>query len=240
MLAKMPAYEVDSTGALREWLWPGYQENHHHRHVSHLYGMYEIIDPDIKTDSVLWKGVHKAVEERMKIRRQDNGGIMVFGLVQLAWVAENLGDEKLTQDIISWLSAQYWSNSLATFHDPNGLFNMDLSGGFQSVIIRSLIYSEPGYISILPAKPPVWESGSISGILVRNQVKINELKWSTKQVDLQLESPKKQQVVFQLPRKTGSIEVENGKLINYDKKGQTATINIAANQKVKITMIIIN
>lgn len=236
MLVKMPEYKVDSTGALREWLWPGYEENHHHRHVSHLYGMYDMIDPDLKADPVLWNGVRKAVEERMTVRRNDRGGIMVFGLVQMAWVAENLGDPDLTQDIISWLSAQYWSNSLATFHDPKGLFNMDLSGGFQSVIIRSLIYSEPGYLSILPAKPHVWETGSVSGILARNQVEVKELKWDNAQVTVRLVSPVKQRIKLKLPKTSESITLEDksGKLIQYSKQDQTATIDMASNQEVKI------
>jgi alpha-L-fucosidase 2 len=238
MLVKMPEYEVDSTGALREWLCPGYEENHHHRHVSHLYGMYDMIDPDLKTDPVLWEGVRKAVEERMKVRRNDKGGIMVFGLVQLAWVAENLGDPELAQDIISWLSAQYWSNSLATFHDPNGLFNMDLSGGFQSVIIRALIYSEPGYLSILPAKPPVWETGSVSGILARNQVEVKELKWDSAQVTVRLVSLLKQRIKLQLPKTAQSIKLEgkSGKLIKYNKQDQTATIDMVSNQELKVTI----
>ncbi len=238
MLVKMPEYEVDSAGVLREWLWPGYEENHHHRHVSHLYGMYDMIDSDLKTDSILWNGVRKAVEERMKVRRNDKGGIMVFGLVQMAWVAENLGDPELTQDIISWLSAQYWSNSLATFHDPNGLFNMDLSGGFQSVIIKALIYSEPGYISILPAKPPVWETGSISGVLARNQVEVKELKWDNSQVIVRLESPLKQRIKLQLPKTARGITLEDksGKLIKYNKQGQTVTIDIKPNRELRVTI----
>ncbi len=232
MLAKMPEYEVDSTGCLREWLWPGYEENHHHRHVSHLYGMYDIIDPDLKADTVLWNGVRRAVEERMKVRRNDRGGIMVFGLVQLAWVAENLGDAELVQDIISWLSAQYWSNSLATFHDPNGLFNMDLSGGFQSVIIRALIYSEPGYISLLPAKPPVWEHGSVAGVLARNQVKVEKMAWSQRKVELELASPIKQQITLRLPDNAINIMVDGnmGKIISYNKREKTALIDIKSGQ----------
>ncbi len=232
MMAKMPEYEVDSTGCLREWLWPGYEENHHHRHVSHLYGMYDIIDPDLKADTVLWNGVRRAVEERMKVRRNDRGGIMVFGLVQMAWVAENLGDAELAQDIISWLSAQYWSNSLATFHDPNGLFNMDLSGGFQSVIIRALIYSEPGYIALLPAKPPVWEQGSIAGVLARNQVEVKKLAWSKEKISLELASPVKQRITLKLPGNAINIRVDGnkGKIISYNKSEKTALVDIKSGQ----------
>ncbi|MBN1769119.1 MAG: glycoside hydrolase N-terminal domain-containing protein [Prolixibacteraceae bacterium] len=239
MLAKLPNYEVDSTGALREWLWPGYTENHHHRHLSHLYGMYDIIDPDIAANPVLWNGVKKALDERMKVRRAENGGIMVFGMVQLAWVAANLGDAEMVQDIVQWLSAQYWSNSMATFHDPNGLFNMDLSGGFQTVIIRSLLYSEPGLVSVLPAKPPMWESGSIAGIKARNQLNVNELIWNRSEITISLKSEIKQRITLKFPTNVTSISVagKNGKVRGFDKNKSTAIIEIPANTEVNLNML---
>jgi hypothetical protein len=45
MLERMPEYAINSDGALREWLWPGLEDNYAHRHVSHLYGLYDMIDP---------------------------------------------------------------------------------------------------------------------------------------------------------------------------------------------------
>lgn len=235
MLSKLPAYEVDSAGALREWLWPGYEENHHHRHISHLYGMYDMIDPEIAADSILIKGVHKAVEERMKIRRKDGGGIMVFGMVQMAWVAANLGDAELVQDILSWLSAQYWSNSLATYHDPNGLFNMDLSGGFQTAVIRALVYSEPGLISILPAKPPLWIDGELQGVKARNLITIESLKWDEEKTEATLLSEIDQETEIRLPAFASDIELNNeANLLSYDKDTRSAKILLPAKTLINL------
>ncbi|HAM98846.1 MAG TPA: alpha-L-fucosidase [Marinilabiliales bacterium] len=233
ILAKMPAYQTDSTGAFREWLWPGYQENHYHRHISQLYGMYDLIDPEIAQDPELWKGIQKTLEERMKVRRNDQGGIMVFGLVQMAWVAANLGDAAMTEEIIHWLSAQYWSNSLATYHDPNGLFNMDLSGGFQTAIIKTLVYSEPGFIHILPAKPASWETGSISGILARNQVSVNQLSWTPEKVILKLQSPIGQKIKLKGPSKSASVWVNN-KTKTFEEKNKTVEVTLKASEELKI------
>ena len=94
------AYEVDENGILREWLWPGLEENHEHRHVSHLYGLFDMIDPEIANNTVLIKGCKRAIEERMKVRRKDNDGIMVFGMVNLAWAAANMGEREMVNDII--------------------------------------------------------------------------------------------------------------------------------------------
>ncbi len=218
MLAKLPAYEVDANGVLREWLWPGYEENHAHRHISQLYGMYAMPDPEIVHSQVLMEGVRKAVEERMKVRRQEGGGIMVFGMVQMAWVAENLGDAALVEDILSWLSAQYWSNSLATYHDPNGLFNMDLSGGFQSAVIGALVRTEPGKVTLLPAKPQSWSQGSLQGVQGRNQLQIEELSWAAQGVTVALSSPKAQSLKVVLAPQTEQLWV-NGKQLKINKAG---------------------
>lgn len=239
VLEKMPAYETDSTGAFREWLWPGYHENHNHRHISQLYGMYDRIDPEIAQNPELWKGVKKTVEERMKVRRNDQGGIMVFGLVQMAWVAANLGDAALTEDIIHWLSSQYWSNSLATYHDPNGLFNMDLSGGFQTTVIKTLIYSEPGYIWVLPAKPASWETGTIEGIQARNQITIHQLTWNPEKVTLVIESPFDQKVTVKIPDKSISFLLNN-KLMPVDTKENTIIITLKRAEKQKVEFILSN
>ena len=178
MLNKMPAYQVDKDGYFREWLWDDYQENHNHRHVSHLYGMYNIIDPEIAADSTLWNAVKKSYYERMKVRINDGGGVMVFGLCQMSWIAANIGDKEMVSTILNWLSAHYWTNSLFTYHDPNGLFNCDLSGGFQNSVIKALVYTMPGTLKLLPAKPDEWNVGSISGVRLRGNAVLSDLSWN--------------------------------------------------------------
>ncbi|PJB55173.1 MAG: alpha-L-fucosidase [Bacteroidetes bacterium CG_4_9_14_3_um_filter_41_19] len=238
MLAAIPGYEVDSTGELREWIWDGYTNNPHHRHSSQLYGMYDIMDSEIIENEELLNGVRLALENRMKDRRKEHGGIMVFGLVQMAWVAANLGDAALVEEIINWLSSQYWSNSLATFHDPNGLFNMDLSGGFQTVIIRSLVYSDPGFISVLPAAPLSWKTGTIKGLLARNQVNIEELSWAPEAVHLRINSPLAQKITIKFPQKFDqlSIEGDSAKLIKNTSHENMALIYLPKNESVTITI----
>ncbi len=237
MLKKMPAYQVDSTGAFREWLWPGYTENHYHRHISQLYGMYDIVDPEIAANPVLWAGVKKTVYERMKVRRNDNGGIMVFGLVQMAWVAANLGDADMVQEIINWLSSQYWSNSLATYHDPDGLFNMDLSGGFQTAVIRALVYTEPGFISVLPAKPQMWQSGSITGLKGRGQININSIQWQNNSASITLISAIKQKITLKVPA-WATLVTANNNLVKAGKPdaNNSVTINLPANTEIILSI----
>ncbi len=238
MLGRMPAYELDSAGVLREWLWPGYEENHSHRHISQLYGLYYMVDPQIASDSALLKGARKAVEERMKVRRQEGGGIMVFGMVQMAWVASNLGDIGMVSEIINWLSSQYWSNSLASFHDPNGLFNMDLSGGYQTVILRTLINSYPGELEIFPAKPIDWKEGNVTGVKARGQITIQSLMWQPDHIKLNIISAKKQQIKIKIPQHWSSFEVVNkgAKLKSYSELTGIAVLDVKPDVAVEVSI----
>jgi len=127
---------------------------------------------------------------------------------------------------------------LATFHDPNGLFNMDLSGGFQTVIIRSLVYSDPGFISVLPAAPLSWKTGTIKGLLARNQVNIEELSWAPEAVHLRINSPLAQKITIKFPQKFDqlSIEGDSAKLIKNTSHENMALIYLPKNESVTITI----
>jgi alpha-L-fucosidase 2 len=212
MLLKMPDYEINEDGALREWLWPGLKDNYAHRHISHLYGLYEMIDPDFSNNAALLLSAERAIEKWMKFRRKDNGGDMAFGLVQMAFVAANLGNKEMVSELINWMAGQYWTNSLASLHNPGNLFNMDLSGGFPAVIIRALCYSEPGLIFLLPVLPEDWVKGSIEGILLRGQIELKSLMWDGNDISLVLNSRMKQTVTVKIPGEISSLIPRDKKL----------------------------
>ncbi|MFB9863870.1 glycosyl hydrolase family 95 catalytic domain-containing protein [Rufibacter immobilis] len=225
MLSRMPAYELDEAGALKEWLWPGLQNNHQHRHVSHLYSLYDQVDPDFKNNPQLLAGARKVIEEKMKFRYRENGGEMVFGLAQMAFVTANLEDAATTAQLIDWLARYYWTNGLATYHNPGNLFNLDLSGGYPSVIMRALVYSEPGLVKLLPAKPQAWETGSISGLLLRGGVTVENMAWSKDEVTAVLKASQKQEIMVQAPK--GMSLVSGGKTA-----GQK--VNLPAGKEVRL------
>ena len=83
-------------------MWGGLEENHNHRHASHLFGLYDLHDPEIMQNEALIEGCRKVIDRRMEIRRQDNGGIMAFGMVQLAFNAAALGEVEKAYDMLTW------------------------------------------------------------------------------------------------------------------------------------------
>ncbi len=206
MLDRMPDYELNEAGELREWMWPGVEENHAHRHVSQLYALFEQMDPEFEAHPELMQGAQKVIAEKMKYRRADQGGVMAFGMVQMAYAAAMLGDAEACFDMLRWLSKSYWNRNMVTTHDPGALFNLDLSGGYPAVINKMLVYSEPGLISLFPALPSEMTSGSIEGILARGDVEILRLEWAPGKIRMELISGIDQNITIRWPGKMGIEE----------------------------------
>ena len=74
-------------------------------------------------------------------------------------------------------------NNLVSTHDPGGTFNVDISGGYPSLIMKMLVYSDIGTISLLPALPDVWQTGSLKGAALRGGIILEDLKWNDGKVE---------------------------------------------------------
>ncbi len=175
-LARFPAYEIDSTGDLKEWIWPSYGNNNRHRHASHLYPLFYEADPAFLEDPGLRKAASTAIENRLVYRRGKKGAEMAFGLVQLGLAAAHINDVKHAYECVDWLCNSYWSPAFTAYHDPGRIFNADICGGLPAVVTEMLVQSSASGIVLLPTLPDEWPSGEIKGVLTRCGVKI-DLTW---------------------------------------------------------------
>lgn len=198
ILARLPDYRICADGALAEWLPPELAENHEHRHLSHLYALYDGMPPEIEQQPGLRRAFAVALERRLGERRRAGGGIMAFGLAQIGMVAVSLGDSAICQEVLGLLSAKYFRNSLVSTHDPGALFNVDICGGFPAMLTRCLVDSWPGRIELLKALPPALLRGSLAGARCRGGVQVEHLEWSPERVEVELASGVTQSVVVRL------------------------------------------
>lgn len=196
MQEKMPPYELNSDGEIKEWMWGGLEDNHKHRHASHLFGLYDLHDPLIMQNKELIDGCKRAIDRRMEIRRQENGGIMAFGMIQLAFSACALGESETTFDMLTWLGNSYWNNNLVSTHDPKKTFNVDICGGYSSLIMKMLVYSESGLIDLLPCLPQQWKEGKIKGVALRGGIILEEMAWKDGNATVSLKSKINQTVTL--------------------------------------------
>lgn len=207
MLTKLPNYEVnESDGCFREWLWPGLQENNWHRHASHLYPLYDEMPAEIVKNPKLVKAVQTSIDKRYEYRAQPK--TMAFGLVQEGLAAAHIGSVRQATFAIDQLSRNNWTNGFGSFHDPKRCFNMDISGGYPYLISQCLVYSEPGYIKLLPCLPEQWKSGSIKGLLLRGNITLQSLNWDDKRVSVTLLSSKPVSEKVELNGKVKTIKLK--------------------------------
>ncbi len=217
IISNLPEYEVAPDGSFREWLWPGLEENNAHRHASHLYALYDERPSDIINNPDLVKAVEHTIHERFEHHKERP--VMAFGLVQLGLASAHIGNNTLTQEILNFLAIGYWTTGMGSFHNRNDLFNVDISGGFPYLCASSLVYADPGSICFFPAKPELWKSGSIKGLLLRGGIVVNELTWNEEGAKAILVSDTEQQVIVEnsqgvkrevvlIPGKEIEIEVE--------------------------------
>lgn len=216
MLDKMPAYGNNADGEFREWLWADMEDNHEHRHASHLIGLYDLHDPEIMQSRELRQGALKAIDRRMDFRRKENTGVMAFGICQLAFSAAALGQADRCEEMLGWLGDNYFLDNMFSTHDPHNIFNCDISGGYPSLVMKMLCYSEPGRIDIFPAKPSSWRRGSIKGMALRGGIIMVELRWDGSKTTVTLRADDTQKVSVTIYGK----HVKNVRL----KKGKPTTL----------------
>jgi hypothetical protein len=113
---------------------------------------------------------------------------------------------------------------------------MDVSGGFPAVIMRTLAYSEPGLVKLLPALPKEWKTGSIEGMALRGQITIDRLSWTEKGLEVTLTSGKDQDVMIELPGEVSSMETEANTSSIKSKKLREGMMEVRLKERAPITI----
>lgn len=173
LLPKLKPISLNKKGYIKEW----YNEDEyslfdrkrlgiekHHRHTSHLLGIYPFNVINKKEHLVAAK---KALDDR---------GVKGPGWSQVLKTAEyaRIGDaEKCYQLIQEFIKTNVYDNLFAN-HPP---FQIDANFGYTAAVIEMLMQSQNGYIEFLPALPKQWNSGSISGIVARGNFEIS-FEWN--------------------------------------------------------------
>ena len=186
--ARLPKYAVSKDGFWAEWLIPGTPDNNSHRHVSHVYALYDEAPAEILTNAAFVAAIKKTLDARMTFHERENH--MAFGVTQIGYAAAKVGDAAVMERAIKLLQETYFTDALGTLHDPGWLFNIDISGGFPGIIADALITKGPdGGFKVLNAKPASWKKGSISGLLLPGGIKVKNLSWQGDSYELELLHP---------------------------------------------------
>ena len=213
--ARLAPMQIGCWGQLQEWMEDWDNPKDHHRHVSHLWGLYPGNQITENTPELF------EAAKRSLIARGDPSTGWSMGWKVCLWARLLDGNHamKLIREQIKPAVGESGQNggTYPNLFDAHPPFQIDGNFGCTAGIADMLVQSHAGYIHLLPALPDEWSQGTVKGLCCRGGFELTELTWENGAVVR----------ASLLSRLGGKLRIKvNGEMKEIDtQKGETIQLN---------------
>ena len=210
---RLRGYRTGSRGQILEWDREYTESEPHHRHVSHLFGLYpgnDICSPELReaaAESLRMRGTEgtgwsMAWKTALWARLQDGGK----ALESINALVRHVGPETRTTSTGGGLYRSLL-NALP--------FQIDGNFGITAGVAEMLLQSQDGRIHILPALPESWDWGSVKGLRARGGFTV-DISWNHGRAAAEIRSDSDRSVTVLCGGTVQTLDIAEGEAVHMD------------------------